>query len=96
MKPGEGMYEMPVDAIQRKKIMKQLNGSCMTISGPGYTNFMTDAARGVDPNNPFKSEKQRKFLYANKPSVAKKFAKHSMKKEPMMSKKEMKSSMRGY
>lgn len=26
---------------------------------------------------PFKSDKQRKYLYANKPEVAKKFAKHS-------------------
>lgn len=28
---------------------------------------------------PFKSEKQRKFLFAKKPSVAKKLAKHSGK-----------------
>ena len=28
---------------------------------------------------PFKSERQRKYLYANKPKVAKKFAKHSKK-----------------
>jgi len=28
---------------------------------------------------PFKSEAQRKFLYANKPEVAKKFAKDSKK-----------------
>ena len=28
---------------------------------------------------PFKSEKQRKYLYANKPEVAKKFAEHSAK-----------------
>jgi hypothetical protein len=26
---------------------------------------------------PFKSEKQRKYLYANKPKVAKQFSKHS-------------------
>jgi hypothetical protein len=26
---------------------------------------------------PFKSSKQRRFLYANKPAVAKKFASHS-------------------
>jgi len=26
---------------------------------------------------PFKSNNQRKYLYANKPSVAKKFSKHS-------------------
>lgn len=86
---------MPVDPILRKKIMKQLNGSCMTVSGPGYTNFMTDAAVGVDPNNPFKSDKQRKFLYANKPSVAKKFAMHTMKKEPTLSAKKMKLSLKG-
>ena len=30
---------------------------------------------------PFKSEKQRKYLYANKPEVAEKFAKHSKKKK---------------
>ena len=30
---------------------------------------------------PFKSAKQRKYLYANKPSVAKKFAKHSRKQK---------------
>ena len=29
---------------------------------------------------PFKSAKQRKFLHAKKPSVAKKFAKHRKKK----------------
>ena len=29
---------------------------------------------------PFKSEKQRKYLYAKKPKVAKKFAEHSKKK----------------
>lgn len=30
--------------------------------------------------SPFKSQKQRKFLYANKPAVAKKFARHSKQK----------------
>ena len=30
---------------------------------------------------PFKSAKQRKYLYANKPKVAKKFAKHSKGKQ---------------
>jgi len=30
---------------------------------------------------PFKSEKQRKYLFKNKPKVAKKFAKHSKKKK---------------
>lgn len=29
---------------------------------------------------PFKSAKQRKFLFKNKPKVARKFAKHSKKK----------------
>jgi hypothetical protein len=29
---------------------------------------------------PFKSEKQRKYLYAKKPEVAKKFAEHSKPK----------------
>lgn len=29
---------------------------------------------------PFKSAKQRKYLYAKKPAVAKKFAKHSKAK----------------
>jgi hypothetical protein len=29
---------------------------------------------------PFKSDKQRKYLYKNHPDVAKKFAKHSKKK----------------
>lgn len=29
---------------------------------------------------PFKSDKQRKYLYANKPEVAKKFAKDSKRK----------------
>jgi len=36
---------------------------------------------------PFKSEKQRKYLFANKPKVAKKFAKHS-KKKTILNKKE--------
>jgi hypothetical protein len=31
-------------------------------------------------DNPFKSDKQRKFLYSQKPEVAKKFAMHSKKK----------------
>ena len=30
---------------------------------------------------PFESEKQRKFLYAKKPAVAKKFAAHEEKKK---------------
>lgn len=30
---------------------------------------------------PFKSEKQRKYLYANKPKVAAKFAKHTKRKK---------------
>lgn len=29
---------------------------------------------------PFKSEKQRKYLYAKKPAVAKRYAEHSSKK----------------
>jgi hypothetical protein len=29
---------------------------------------------------PFKSEKQRRYLWANEPKVAKKFAKHTPKK----------------
>jgi hypothetical protein len=33
---------------------------------------------------PFKSDKQKKYLYANKPSVAKEFSKHS--KDAKMSK----------
>jgi len=36
---------------------------------------------------PFKSEKQRKYLYAKKPSVAKKFAKHGKKKSPAKKRK---------
>jgi hypothetical protein len=36
---------------------------------------------------PFKSDKQRKYLYAKKPKVAKKYAKHSKKgKKTLMSK----------
>jgi hypothetical protein len=31
---------------------------------------------------PFKSEKQRKFLFANKPKVAKKFAADTKKSKP--------------
>lgn len=30
---------------------------------------------------PFKSQKQRKYLYAKKPKVAKKFAQHSRRKK---------------
>lgn len=30
---------------------------------------------------PFKSEQQRKFLYSQKPEVAKKFAEHTTKKQ---------------
>ena len=30
---------------------------------------------------PFKSDNQRKYLYANKPSVAKKYSKHSKPKK---------------
>ena len=33
---------------------------------------------------PFKSEKQRKYLFKNKPDVAKKFAKHSKNKTHKM------------
>ena len=35
---------------------------------------------------PFKSEKQRKYLYSQKPEVAKKFAEHSPKKDSKMKK----------
>lgn len=31
--------------------------------------------------SPFKSEKQRKYLFSQKPEVAKKFVKHSKKKK---------------
>ncbi len=31
---------------------------------------------------PFESDKQRKFLYSEKPEVAKKFAKHKGSKKP--------------
>ena len=33
---------------------------------------------------PFKSEKQRKYLYSQKPEVAAKYAKHSTKKDGNM------------
>jgi hypothetical protein len=36
---------------------------------------------------PFKSEKQKKYLYATKPEVAKKFAEHSKKKKSTKKKK---------
>jgi hypothetical protein len=36
---------------------------------------------------PFKSERQRKFLHARKPKVAKKFASHSPKKPKQRRKK---------
>jgi len=36
---------------------------------------------------PFKSDKQRKYLYKNKPEVAKKFAKDSKKKSTKKKKK---------
>jgi len=36
---------------------------------------------------PFKSVKQRKYLYANKPEVAKKFAEHSSKSKHNKKKK---------
>ena len=43
---------------------------------------------------PFVSEKQRKYLYSQKPEVAKKFAEHgSMKKKRMMKKKDMDNNM---
>ena len=35
---------------------------------------------GMSETNPFKSEKQRKFLYSQKPEVAKKFAAHGKMK----------------
>ena len=41
---------------------------------------------------PFKSEKQRKYLYANKPKVAEKFAKHSKKKKRKKYSKEEKQA----
>jgi hypothetical protein len=42
---------------------------------------------------PFKSEKQRKYLYANKPDVAEKFAKDSKKKKKKYSKKEKQAAV---
>jgi|TARA_R110000823_G_scaffold196509_1_gene327865 hypothetical protein len=45
---------------------------------------------------PFKSEKQRKYLFKNKPKVAKKFAKDSKKKtHKMPNGKIMKGSKHG-
>ena len=45
---------------------------------------------------PFKSEKQRKYLFKNKPKVAKKFAKDSKKKtHKMLNGKIMKGSKHG-
>ena len=34
---------------------------------------------GMPKDNPFKSDKQRKFLWKNKPTVAKKFSLHTKK-----------------
>ena len=36
---------------------------------------------GMSETNPFKSDKQRKFLAINKPEIAHKFAMHSKKKK---------------
>lgn len=68
-----------MDAIVRKKVMKQLHGTSMTISGPGHSTWMNCHATGVDPNNPFKSEAQRKYLFSQKPEIAKEFAKKTPK-----------------
>jgi len=43
---------------------------------------------------PFKSEKQRKFLYSQKPEVAKKFAKDSPKKTIKRGSKKIRSPKR--
>ena len=43
---------------------------------------------------PFKSEKQRKYLYANKPDVAEKFAKDSKKKKKKYSKEEKDAALK--
>lgn len=54
---------------------------------------MVDVSRGF--NMPFKSESQRKFLFAKKPEVAKEFAEHTPKGKKLP-KKLKKSKKKGY
>jgi hypothetical protein len=78
-----------MDAIMRKKMKQQIHGTRETLSAPGMTTWMNCPAVGVEPNNPFTSEKQRRFLWAKKPKVAKEFAAKTPKgtKLPMRVKK---------
>lgn len=43
---------------------------------------------------PFESEKQKKYLYANKPEVAEKFEKHEAREEKKEGKERMRSLIR--
>jgi hypothetical protein len=43
---------------------------------------------------PFKSEKQRRYLWANKPEVARKYAKHSKRKSRKRRKRKRRTGKR--
>lgn len=64
-----------IHGVPKSEILNRQSDGC---GGMGAS--ITNSPSGMPEGNPFKSEKQRKFLYSQKPSVAKKFALHSKKK----------------
>ncbi len=67
-----------MDEKMRGRMKQKCHGLTRnTLSGPGETTWMTCPAHGVDPNNPFKSKSQQGWMFANKPKMAKKWAKET-------------------
>jgi len=60
---------------QRAKIKLHGINDTVTLSRQGASYWMGQPAIGVDPNNPFKSKSQQRFMFAKKPKLAKKWAK---------------------
>ena len=74
--PPRGTGRNPVMPISADNITRKIHGSnsnSVMMANQGASAFMSSPSSF---NNPFASEKQRKYLYAKKPAVAKKLAKH--------------------
>lgn len=78
---------LPIDSQSAAKMMKSgMHGYSKSevlnrqADGCGSAVSPLLVPTGMPEDNPFKSEKQRKFLYSQKPAVAKKFAMHGKTK----------------
>ncbi len=76
---------LPIDSESAAKMMKssmhgKTKSDVISRQADGHIGGSTlEVPAGMSADNPFKSDKQRKFLFAKKPEVAKKFAMHGKK-----------------